>query len=111
MYNLLLDAHGTTDEGMELVRTIDPTRVRKISVELENNAIALGYSGGPAELTLTLDDGTTITIINGFGVGYKGTGPWGIHDILKEDFHLSEDEASEVFKPYTGFLNFSVSVR
>ena len=104
-----LDAQGTTTEGIRLARTLDLKKVKQVIVELTPAECRAGYSGGPANVTFTFVDGSSVKIINGFGVGYGGTGPWGIHDILTEDLGLPEEEAKRVFKPWNTKILFQVN--
>ena len=52
--------------------------------------------GGPVDVTFIFENHDEITIVNGFSLGYGGTGPWGLHDTLI-DCGFSEEVAQQVF--------------
>ena len=104
----MLDAKGTTTEGMRIARTLALGNVSQVLVEITPAEISEKYSGGPADVTFKLVDGTSVKVVYGFGVGYSGTGPTGVYDILVKDLGLPEDEAKKVFVPWNTKLLFHV---
>lgn len=74
---IIVDGRGSTDNGIKIVKKFDLSSVEKVSLVKQGTT-----EGGPADVTFHFADGDEITIRESFGIGYGGTGPWGIHDIL-----------------------------
>ena len=77
--------------GKKLVSKFDPTTLVKVVAERR------GVEGDPTEhVVFCFEDGTKICIFNSFTTGYRGEGPWGLHDALVA-LGLPEEQAKDVF--------------
>ena len=88
---IIIDGRGSTSNGEKLVKKLNLSLVTKVTITKQG-----GIDGGPANVDFYFADGDVITVINSFGIGYGGTGPWGIHDILV-DMGVPKETASEIF--------------
>ena len=88
---IIIDGRGSTDNGERILKKINLALVTKVTIQKKG-----GVDGGPADVSFYFEDGDIITIINSFGVGYGGTGPWGIHNILV-GMGVPKDTADLVF--------------
>ena len=89
--NIILDGRGSTSNGEKLVKKLNLRLVTSVTITKTG-----GIDGGPANVDFHFTDGDVITVINSFGIGYGGTGPWGIHDILI-NMGVPKETAGEIF--------------
>ena len=89
--NFILDGRGSTSNGKKLVKKLNLSLVTKVTITKQG-----GTDGGPANVDFYFLDGDTVTIINSFGIGYGGTGPWGLHDVLI-DMGIPRESADTIF--------------
>lgn len=82
---------ASTYEAAELLRNYPLTSVTLVIAKQYNSG-----GGGPVDVTFIFENGDEITIVDGFSLGYGGTGPWGLHDILME-CGFSKTIAQQVF--------------
>jgi len=93
-----LDAMGITDNAIKLARKFKSERIITITVKKDT----VKYSGSSANVKFIFDDNDIIEIIQGFGIGYNGTGPTGLYTILTQDFNIDPEKAEAVFVPWAG---------
>ena len=80
-----------TELGIKLASKFDSEKVVKVIAERR------GREGDPTEhVSFVFEDGVCITIFNSFTTGYRGEGPWGLHDVLVS-MGLPEEQAQDVF--------------
>lgn len=83
---------GTTSESIEYLRKFPLDILQTVIVKPDGN----GYVSVSFLFDITPNNGYTVTISNGFCVGYKGEGPWGLHDLMIEA-GFAPEEAEKVF--------------
>ena len=88
---IIIDGRGSTSNGERILKKLRLDQVTKVTITKQG-----GIDGGPANVDFHFADGDVISIINSFGIGYGGTGPWGIHDILVK-MGVSLEEADKIF--------------
>ena len=93
MFNnhIVLSAEGSTSNGERLLSKFNLDEIVKVTLEKQGNT-----EGGPANVTFHFSDGDTLLIKEAFGIGYGGTGPWGIHQILVK-LGVPQPEAEKLF--------------
>ena len=92
MYNnIILDGSGSTANGERILKKINLSLVTKVIIQKTG-----GIDGGPANVSFHFEDGDVFTVINAFGIGYGGTGPWGIHTVLT-NMGVAKEKADEIF--------------
>ncbi len=102
--HITIDGEGTTENGKRIAAKFNPALIETVAVTKTD-----GSTGGPANMTFYFKDGDAVTIINSFGIGYGGTGPWGVHDILI-NLGVPEEEAEMVFSHHSWEpLKFSIN--
>ena len=80
-----------TQLGIKLVSKFDSSKIVKVVSERR------GEEGDPTEhVSFIFDDGVCITVFGSFTTGYRGEGPWGLHDVLVK-MGLPEEQAQDVF--------------
>ena len=85
-----INAQGSTTTAEELLEHIDFSGIQEVSIQ------KLTYhDGGPVDVTYEFKN-FTITVHEGFGVGYYGTGPTGLVNHL-EKIGFSKETAERVF--------------
>lgn len=88
---IIIDGRGSTSNGEKIVNKLRLDLVTKVTIQKQG-----GIDGGPANVSFSFVDGDVITITNSFGIGYGGTGPCGIHDILIK-MGVPKEDANAVF--------------
>ncbi len=93
MYNneIILDGKGSTSNGEKLLSKFNLDNIVKVTLVKQGTT-----EGGPANVTFHFSDGDTVLIKEAFGIGYGGTGPWGIHQILVR-LGVPQEEAKQLF--------------
>lgn len=93
MYNneIIINGRGSTSNGEKIVDKFNLSEVVKVTLVKQSNT-----EGGPADVTFYFADGDMLTIKESFGIGYNGTGPWGIFQILVK-MGVCESEAEKLF--------------
>ena len=85
-----INAQGSTSTAEKLLEHIDFSGIQEVIIQK-----LTWHDGGPADVTYVFE-AFTITVHEGFGVGYGGTGPSGlVHHLLKIGF--SKENAERVF--------------
>jgi hypothetical protein len=80
-----------TELGKKIATKFDPKTLIKVVAERR------GVEGDPTEhVVFYFEDGIKICIFNSFTTGYRGEGPWGLHDVLVA-LGLPEEQAKDVF--------------
>lgn len=98
-----------TEWGEKLVRKFDSKKVREVivgkrlfdSYELYGNESLRGEMSEEWYASFVFEDGEKITLLQCFSMGYRGEGPWGLHDILI-NLGVPEKEAEKVFTVQSG---------
>ncbi len=88
---IIIDGRGSTSNGEKIVNKLKLDDVVKVTLVKQGHT-----EGGPADVTFCFSDGDKITIRQAFGIGYGGTGPWGIYQILVK-MGVPEVEAEKLF--------------
>lgn len=102
MNQTVMDGHGSTDAGLKIINNLNLGAVTNATLIKKSP-----YDGGPADLCLTFKNEDTITIINSFGIGYGGTGPNGVVEVLVK-LGIPREKAEIVFTCHDPMLSFNI---
>ena len=88
---------GATHYALQYLRKHDLTQLQKVVIIPDNH----GFICAQFQFDMKKLYGYSVNISGGFNVGYRGEGPYGLHDIMVEA-GFPEDIASKVFEisPY-----------
>lgn len=89
MYNTIYyDAKGSTSNAERFVKNLQVTNITSVTVE---------KIGIPCTVMLTFTNGLIVEIHDGYNIGYGGTGPGSLHDLLiSAGFTI--DDANRVYE-------------
>lgn len=91
------DCKGFTPNAEEKMQQYDPQQITEVIAK---------KNGVPCDVLFIFADGSSITILDGYNIGYGGTGPTALYRILISA-GFSEEEANSVFKHGTSYIHLT----